>query len=494
MKARSMAPKIFLTVFLTAVLLQTPAEEPSPMLLQVLQALEEHHPAFAANEAALAAAEAGYSSGRGVLKPQVELSTPLSGTDYLRIQAAETEVNGLYSVTASPQFSGSYLLPSGGNLSVSLSDSLQVSNYDGSPSPYSQSSEAEWANTLAASLGIRQPLVFRGVYDATVSRLETAFNTEAANYLSIRNSLVLQALNDFYEYKLSVFRVDLVRWRQKNDQEMFRRVEREFEMGLWSKGTLVQAQASLLQTEADLLKAEQALTASLRRLSSFYGLEPADETAGEIVDLLERADQKGEDLIETALRDNPDLVKLRNSLAGLEADRILQAKNHAPSIDAGVSYSYNRTLQEDPAETHSISFNVGFHASLADGGTFQDAQRQLGYQIEGLSARLREEEKSLQHRVQTLTDTIERNTRLAELYTLQEEAARFDYESGQKDFEMGQITSKDLMERQVHLENITLTIQSNTIERNMALLELYALTGIDMFQWLRNRIKEETGL
>ena len=264
-------------------------------------------------------------------------------------------------------------------------------------------------------------------------------------------------------------------------------------MGLWSRVKLVQARAALLQTEADFLKAEQTLQASLRRLSSMYGLQPADETVTGILNL---AGEKEEDteIIETAVRENPDLIKLRNSIATVRSDLILKAKEHAPSIDAGVTYSYNRVLEEDGAEVHSAYFNLAFSASLSDGGAFREAQRQRHYRIESLSSRLREEEIGLRARIYSLTDTIQSNTRLAELYTLQEEAARFDYESGQKDFEMGQITRNDLMDKQVNLENIQLTIQTNTIEGNMALLELYALTGRDVHQWLQNRIKQQAGM
>ena len=175
-------------MLLTLIPAPAPAQETPSILALTLRALEEHHPAFAANEASLAAARAGYASGEAVLRSQIDVSVPSSGTELPLVQASGLEFNNLYSVTSSPRIGVSRLLPSGGTLSVSLDDSLNVSNYDVSSNIYYESPEPEWANTLTASFGVRQPLVFRGVYDATVSRLEYSFNTDLADYRSVRNS------------------------------------------------------------------------------------------------------------------------------------------------------------------------------------------------------------------------------------------------------------------------------------------------------------------
>ena len=167
---------------------QAQAQESSSLLLQTLSALEEHHPAFAANEADLAAARAGYDSGRGGLETGVDLSVPSSGNDLPVVRAAGMEFTNLYSVTTSPALSIHRLLPTGGTLTASVHDSIGVSNYDASSSVYYESPEPEWTNTLTASFNVHQPLVFRGVYDATVSLLEQSFTTGLADYGAARNA------------------------------------------------------------------------------------------------------------------------------------------------------------------------------------------------------------------------------------------------------------------------------------------------------------------
>jgi len=110
--------------------------------------------------------------------------------------------------------------------------------------------------------------------------------------------------------------------------------------------------------------------------------------------------------------------------------------------------------------------------------------------VEALAFRLQEQETSVAAGIRSLVATLERGNRLVELYTLQEEIAPFDYESGLVDYELGRITGKELLDRKLTLEDIQLSMHSSVIENNTTLLELYALTGRDLFQWL-NTVAEE---
>jgi len=230
--------------------------------------------------------------------------------------------------------------------------------------------EPSWNNTLTLSLGIRQPLVFREAYRATITGIETSYTADRMEYQRIRNNLTLQAVRDYYAYKHAAYRVALIKTRLTGDKETYKKAQREYELGLRTKTQLYQAQSAVLQSEADLLKAEQGLEAARRVLSALYSIEVPENMDTSIAEFRQNTGTT-DSLVQAALADNPELNTLRNSIEASRADMILKEKDHAAVLDAGLSYVYDRTLAEDADQSHSIRFNLGINSSISDGGAFR---------------------------------------------------------------------------------------------------------------------------
>lgn len=476
-------------LFLLAVLPLTAANGNGATLERILEALSENHPAFRSNEATRQASRAGYREARSALYPRIELTVPVSGNSlqYDYPSSAVYPDEALSSASLAPQVSISQLLPSSGTVSAVLTDKVEWSNYN---STSYQVTDDDIDNSLTATFRLSQPLHFGGAYQAVVTQIEMERESAELKSLAERNRLTLQALRDYYNYRQALYQVQLITARLKSDRETFRRVEREYELGLWTRAKTAQAQSALLQSEADLVKAEQSRDAAGRILEALYGLPPSQSGTGTAEALLLLPQDPGapQDLGKAAREANPELQQLLNSIAVSRAELILKARDNAPRLESGVSYTYNQGISAPDERLHTVSLDLQISASLGDGGAFRHADARRRKTLRSLEAQLNNQEITLEARLLSLQDSVERNQKLIRIYSLQAEAADYDYQRGQKDFDLGQITRKELLDKQLALENARLSIQSAIIDRNLALLELYSTAGRDIYRWLTSSL------
>jgi len=484
MKSRFVSALLY-TLVLCLPLYPAETGEPDMGLSQVLTGLAANHPGFRGNEAALKAAVSRYAASMAAFKPKIDISFPVDGYTIPTGSSGPLADAEFYRVSASGRISLQQFLPTAGTLSGVLGGTLAYASFD--DDTYSTFDESEAAGAADASVRLSQPLAFKGAFRAALSRVEASYRSECLAWLREKNWLTIQAVRDYSDCRIAAYQASLIEARLAGDRETFRRVEREHELGTVSRAVWYQARSALLQAEADLLKARQALEGRRRILEISYGVVyPEEGSSGQIEDLaLEPGDR--EDLVRQAVAGNLDMEDLRASIALAEAEVILARKDHGPNLETSFSLRYDDDLTsyELPGYTFSIGLSLG--ATVSDGGAYRHGQAERQSRLEALRAKLAETEGILTARVHALFDTLEREARLGEIYALQEEAALFDLERGTKDYEMGRITRKELLERQQELETVRMNIQASRIERNMAFLELRSLTGVDLHEWISAR-------
>jgi len=149
-------------------------------------------------------------------------------------------------------------------------------------------------------------------------------------------------------------------------------------------------------------------------------------------------------------------------------------------LSIGGSYSYLTDIENSEKYRNTLSFSLGLQGNFLDGGKVNETMESGKALFKQLEADLSIKIINLKRQIKTLTDSIDRSSKLIELYSFQERASRYEFEKGLKDLELGQITEKELSELQINLENIRLSRQQNIINTNMLYLQLVNLQGVDL--------------
>ena len=447
-------------------------------LTSVISALASKSRAYAANEAYRESGkiteDAAMAEFGSVLTGKLNA---LGNNKFGQKTSQGWEIKNQYSFAAKPELSFSQLLPSYGKLTGSISDSIGGSGAGSSTAP-AIPADLSLSNELQLNLSYSQPLYFDNPYGASLLKVANTRAVTETNYLKNKNNLVISAVQDYYNFVKIRYQAEQISIRLNTNTENLKRIEKEFQLGLKTTSQLNSAVAAKLQAEADLLKAEQNLISAVELITAFYGeLDISSSTEGASALLFfEAADPQA--LLEE-LAENPDIRMAAIGIESAEANlRITRAKS-AMILTAGGSFSLNSGIS---SETHAdnLSFSLGLSAPILDGGS-AEAQIKLG---ESELARLQNEIEDVKIRknseLKLYLNNIKLGMKLLEIYSLQEETGRMNYEKGLKEFELGGISQKDLLDLQLNLEDVRLNLMINRLDTNVSILKLYALLGRDL--------------
>ena len=411
-----------------------------------------------------------------------------TGGDSFRTTTAEGyEVINNYSAAASPELSFSQLLPSNGTLSGSVSDSISGSGIESSTYPLYPASDLTLSNTLTMTLGVSQPLYFDDAYGASLNAAEGELELSRINYHNNKNNLVVSAAEDYYNLIKYKYQSELVRKRLDTNTESFRRLEKEYQLGLRTLSQLNNARAAKLQAEADLLKSEQAYSSAIDLVSAFYGLPEVDRRISAengISSLLFDETDSGK-LIESLNLSNPDIMLLLKKIENAESDLVIEKGRNAAVLSAGGTYKMTHGITEDTF-SDNLSFSIGLSAPVSDGGASEAKIKLKQSELERLQNELEDRRVRAASELELYFNNILIGEKLFEIYSLQEETGRLEYEKGLKEFELGGISQKDLLDLQISLEDVRLTLMINRIDTNISILKLYRLLGHDLESMLLN--------
>ncbi len=459
-------------------LLVVSAVNAAPFTLpDLMNALQADNAAWQNNEASSKAGYSQYLSNRASLFPSITGDLPLSYSGYLNENTPEgyTRQEG-NSLSIRPGISLTQLIPTAGLLSATVSDEItrsEITNLNNT------SFDPVWNNSINVSAALSQPIYFGNAYQAAKTAIEKNLENNRLKTLEMRNQLVIAAIQDYYNIKQALYTRELIQSRLEKDRENYKRVEREWELGLWTKSVLYQAQTLLIKSETDLLEGEQTLEALMGLFRSSFGLEADPEFLPEVI-LYPREEMEIGEIIAEVRANSPETVQISNGLDLQRSAIVSYEKEHAPVFTLGGGWNMNNGLKDNEATGSSFSISLGISANLYDGGSFRNTRDKMDFELEGIEETLTARTIQLENQTRGLLDSITRALQLAELYDLQEEASRYEYEKGLLDLELGQITKKELSEHRINLENALLAIQQNKININIYYLHLLSSMGRDL--------------
>ncbi|MBI9101396.1 MAG: TolC family protein [Spirochaetales bacterium] len=452
----------------------------------LIDALEKESPVWQGNQSSARAAASQYRASLSSLYPSISGSLPVtySGSSSETPDSATMLSQAGDGLSIGPEISVTQLLPTAGIFTASVGNSVEMARINDYQLPPSLgggtgSSDPSWSNGTTITAGINQPLYFGKAYQAAKTAIEKNLENSQASVLDTGNQLVIGAITDFYGLKQSIYSLELIKTRLEKDRESYKRVETEYEMGLWTKSVLYQAQSLLLQSETDLLEAEQILEARKGLFTATYGLSSDPQISPEIHSLKEPEIDLQEVLMKVR-SESPETRQLQNAIELQNSAIVSTEKNHAPTLNLGGSWNKSSGLGDNEDSSSLFSITLSLSASLYDGGSYRNNLEKMRADLSGLDATLSARMLQLENQTINLVGSIQRSKQLEELYLLQEEAARYEYDRGVLDFELGQITKKDLSELQLALENVLLGVQQNRINTNLYYLQLLAYQGEDL--------------
>jgi outer membrane protein TolC len=420
-----------------------------------------------------------YKTARASLYPLISGSIPFSLTGI-------NEENYSYGIdnqesqamAVTPGLSVSQLLPTAGLLTARIADTISMSRILEN-SPLELSEDPAWLNSVDVSVNLAQPVFFMGAFNAAKDIINKTYENSTLNVLGRTNAIVLSAAESYFNLKQAKFNMELVKIRFLNYEENYKRINQEFEMGLWTKSDLFQARSLLIKSETDLLEAEQIATIARQSLVANYSL-PDNFNISSSINQIELIPDNFTGLIQKVLENNPEAKQAKNFLNMQNASLTILRKDRGPELSLGGTYSYLTDFENLESRKQALTLSLGLKGNIFDGGAL-DGEKMAG------QAKLNELESdltiiliNLETQTRNILDSITRLLKLMELYNYQEEAAQYEYEKGLKDLELGQITDQDVSELLINLENTRLSKQQNIINTNMTYLQLANLQGVDL--------------
>jgi outer membrane protein TolC len=421
-----------------------------------------------------------YKSAKASLYPSIDGSVPFSvnsSKDNNYLQGIISQEDQIF--TAAPNLSLSQLLPTAGVLTAQLTNS--VSLYKLLASNPAGLTDPVVSNSIDLSLNLAQPVFYKGAFNAVQSLINKTYENSKLSVLASRNSIILNAVENYYNLKQAIFNLELIQIRFENDKENFKKINQEFEMGLWTISDLYQARSILVKSETDLLEAEQTRDAIRQFMISNYSLSD-NKLITPIVEPIDLDVIDYKNVINNVVANNPEVLQVRNARDMQKASIIVLKKDDGPQLTLGGSYSYLMANDNLDSNKSTLSFSLGISGNLFDGGKDNAAMKSEKALLKKLESDFGIGILNLEQQTKSIYDALSRSAKLNDLYNLQEEAALYEYEKGRKDLALGQITKKDLSELQIELENTKLRKQQNIINTNLYYLQLADLQGTDLIQ------------
>jgi len=450
---------------------------------QLVTAVMRKSPEYLRAQARQEGSEYDYRSSLASLGPSFSASVPATFSDTLHSKYnTGLEFKGQYGLGAGPTVSVTQLLPTSGVLTASVTDQLNMDVLESVlPAAYEASyPPGTWlSNEAVLSAGLTQPLFFGDAYGAARLTLEQTRRSGQIRGGSGRNAVIIQAVSDYYALKKTLYSISLIEARIGSDRGNLDRTEKELSLGRGTQASVLTAKAALLKSETDLLEAQLSYDTSFRRFRAACGL-PDDARMDPAVPALAIPPVDAEAAVTQVMSGNPE-VQSAHLLAELKrAEMVTAGKDNAPTFKMEASITLDNGLADSGTEAQKAYLAAGLNFKLNDGGAFENAMKRRGAELSELESAFRSAAVQAEAEVRAMADLLTRLAKLRELYLLQEEAAEGEYQRVLKNRELGNATDADARDAQLDLEAVRMTIQQNTIDRNLAYLRLLAVQGLEV--------------
>lgn len=331
---------------------------------------------------------------------------------------------------------------------------------------------------LSASAGIR--LSLQAGVGETLRQTELEKNRAETVRLDAEASVVRTVKTSYYAIATEQRRLELYGKNLELAQREAAMVQKNYNAGLASELSLLQAQYAAASLEPDLLQARQEFAQTLRAFNILLGIDP--DTSVVFTDTLEH------NFPEVCLpMDVPERIELRADVTTARIARDAAASRrragtlnrYAPSVtlseSAGVS-DLQDGFSAPETGTFTLSVAIPLNGYIPGSETRIDA-KELDSVVEKAEITLKDTRTEAREEIRSLFDTLNRLQKSIEITRLNETVAVRAYELSREGYESGLVALTDLDEaRQKSLE-ARFSMLNAVYLYKAALIELaYALT------------------
>ncbi|MCL1822036.1 MAG: TolC family protein [Prolixibacteraceae bacterium] len=336
------------------------------------------------------------------------------------------------------------------------------------------------SGTLGVSLNMD---IFRGFsVQTTYQKLnELQQLGELKTQVQIEN-MTANIVSEYYRYIQQVGIYHNLKYAVSFSRERARIDEERYLLGSFSKLELLQSMVYLNADSSIYEQQSEALRASQVRMNELMALENLGTDFAPFDSAIAiNADLKFEDLLESTLRHNSNLLIAAKNQVISEMDYKIIAARAYPYVTAstGYGYNYNRYGNSSVKSQHAQGLNYGVSVgmSIYDGNNRKREKNNALLEIESRKYVYQEVEQAVRADLLTIYFAYENNLRLLKLEQQNLEVARENLEIAMERYKLGNLSGIDLREVQKSLLDAEQRLLSVKFLAKLAEISLLQISG-----------------
>ena len=413
-----------------------------------------------------------FSYYKAMFKPRIDMN--IDAPSWLETVTTIDQANGLpvYNSTGSLKVGGdlsfTYVLPTGGNLSLSTNPFRQ--NY----TTVLASDNSTLKNNLFNSqftLNFTQPVFTKNKLRENLREAEYYYQKSEHYYTRSQMDIVYDVTEEFYALYRSKKQVEIASEKLTNSQELFRIARLKLGGGRMAQGDVMNAEVFVAQNEAAYLKAINKMQNDEDQFKQLIGLE-LDRKIGIITNLEYKPilvdEQKATD---EALKNRLEIkeTEMDINLLKIEVDRAKRLREFEGNITAYYDLTGISTLGEgttsqlvrssfdnirDRPPNRGIAFILS--VPIYDWGRGSSKVKQAKLNLQSKELYKEDQELTIRREVREILRSVTESYEQLNIHQKNLDLARQTYKISQMRFENGDISNQDLILQQERLANIQL--------------------------------------
>ena len=449
-----------------------------------------------------------FSYYKAMFKPRLDLNlcAPLWQESVTEIEQA----NGLpvYNSTGSLQFGGdlsfTYVLPTGGNLS--LSTNLFRRNFSTVLASDNSTLKTDLFNSRFW-LYFTQPIFTKNKLRENLREAEYKYRQSEYYYTRAQMDIVYDVTQEFYALYRSKKQVEIAMEKLTNSKESFRIARLKFEGGRIAQGDVMSAEVSVAQNEASYLKAINQMQNEEDQLKQLIGLD-LNYKIGIVTDLEYKPvlidEQRATD---EALKNRLEIkeTEMDINLLKIEVDRAKRVREFQGNISAyydltGISTlgagttaqlarsSFDNIRDRPPNRGIALTFSL----PIFDWGRGSSKIKQAKFNLQSKEFYKENQEVTIRREVREIIRSVNESVKQLNIHQKNLDLARQTYKISQIRFEKGDISNQDLTIEQERLATIQVNYLDAFINYELSLNNLKRKTMWD-FENNKSYVVESEG-
>lgn len=318
----------------------------------------------------------------------------------------------------------------------------------------SNTNEMKWG--LNGSVGLSLPLSASLAF--SIKDIQLAFQSETISYESARLSLIGEVEKEFYYLVASEENLSIEKANLELARERFEQASTNYEYGLASELSVLQAEVSAANLEPSYLQTVASYEARKREFLIILGLEPEAEVTltGDLE--IPETDFDAEELIVLYLSERQDIQNLQLDLEKAQNSKSLAVSDtRTPTLDLSAGWSTN---VGDPFNAGSWNYNtwadgvsVGLNLNIPLDGLIPGSSAAMTIksrqdEIEKASIRLAKAVDEARTEIINLVAQLETSEANMNLSKLNVDLARKSFELSEESFSRGTVQRLDVEDAQ----------------------------------------------